>query len=81
MTSLGIPFYDWLNKNVSQLVAEVVSSVNGSIKKHGHIVGHVCNLCPRMCMHIVAELVASVNGECKFSNDLLLNLLSNMWLV
>jgi len=28
MTSLGIPFSDWLNENVSQLVAELVSSVN-----------------------------------------------------
>jgi len=74
MTSLGIPFFDWLNENVSQLVAEHVSSVNGSIEKHGHIVGHLLlNLCPRMCMHIahsrtqveqqVAELVASVNGS------------------
>jgi len=71
MTSLGIPFSDWLNENISQLVAELVSSVNGSIEKHRHIVGHVCNLCTRMCMHILGH---------KFSN-FLLNLLSNMWLV
>jgi len=25
------------NKNVSQFVAELVSSVNGSIEKHGHL--------------------------------------------
>jgi len=41
------------HENVSQLVAEHVSSVNGSVEQH---------------------------GEYKFSN-LLLNLLSNMWLV
>jgi len=35
MTSLGIPFSDWMNENVSQLVAEHVSSVNGSIEQHG----------------------------------------------
>jgi len=36
MTSLGIPFSDWLNENVSQLVAELVSSVNGFM----HILGN-----------------------------------------
>jgi len=75
MMSLGIPFSDWLNENVSQLVAEHVSSVNGSRTQ---------------VEQQVAELVASVNGsveqhgEYKFSNkfsNLLLNLLSNMWLV
>ena len=73
MTSLGIPFSDWLNENVSQLVAEHVSSVNGSRTQ---------------VEQQVAELVASVNGSVeqhgeysnKFSN-LLLNLLSNMRLV
>jgi len=36
MTSLGIPFSDWLTENVSQLVAEHVSSVNACM----HILGH-----------------------------------------
>jgi len=59
---------------VSQLVAELVSSVNGSIEKHGHIVGHMCATCVRMSENVhahsqtqvqqqVAELVASVNGS------------------
>jgi len=47
MMSLGIPFSDWFNENVSQLVAELVSSVNGSIEKHGHIVRHMCGTCVR----------------------------------
>jgi len=81
MTSLGIAFSDWLNENVSQLVAELVSSVNGSIEKHGHIVRHMCATCVRECActfsdtsSATAELVASENssveqhGEYKFSN-------------
>jgi len=70
MTSLGIPFSDWFNENVSQLVAEHVSSVNGS-----------CTF-----SDTIEQQLASVNGsiethgEYKFSN-LLLKLLSNMWLV
>jgi len=35
MTSLGNPLSDWLNENVSQLVAELVASVNGSVEQHG----------------------------------------------
>ena len=90
-----------VNENVSQLVAELVSIVNGSIEKHGHIVGHMCATCVRVFENVhahsrtqveqqVAELVASVNGsveqhgEYKFSNkfsNLLLNLLSKIWLV
>ena len=77
-------------------VAELVFSVNGSIEKHGHTVGHMCATCVRVCgvsknVHAhsrtqvqqqVAELVSK--AEYKFSNNfgnLLLNLLINMWLV
>jgi len=59
---------------VSQLVGELVSSVNGSTEKHGHIVGHMCATCVRVSENVhahsrtqvpqqVAELVASVNGS------------------
>jgi len=63
MTSLGIPFSDWLNENVSHLVAELVSSVNSSIEKHGHIFGHMCAHSRTQVEQQVAELVASVNGS------------------
>jgi len=49
MMSLGIPFSDWLKENVLQLVAELVSSVNGSTEKHEHIVRHMCATCVQEC--------------------------------
>jgi len=37
---------------VSQLVAELVSSVNGSIEKHGHIVGHMSVTCVQVSENV-----------------------------
>ena len=37
---------------MSQLVAELVSSVNGSIEKHGQIVGHMCATCVRVSENV-----------------------------
>ena len=42
-------------ENVSQFVAGLVSSVNGSIEKHGHIVGHMCVTCVRVSENMHAH--------------------------